>query len=303
MKFSIFAPGTIGNVASGFDILGLAVDGLGDTFHFESSDTYSIKVSGRDAADIPLDSQQNVVTIAAESFYKLFGQRAQPFSVHIDRALPMSGGLGASAASCVAGALAAARFAKAGPCSDLILQAALDGETAVAGAHLDNIAPCFYGGLTLVQDTDALAVYKIPMLAELWIVLVTPPIRIKTKDSREVLRPQLSTAEWTKQMAHCTTLALALSRGDKEHIAYGLTDIYAEPSRRALIPGFLNAQEAAKHAGAYGFSLSGSGPTCFALCPSKTVADGVGCALQAAFGPKAQMNIVRPRLKGAEVLS
>ncbi len=89
MKFSVFAPATIGNVASGFDVLGLAVDGLGDTFHFESSDRYSIRVTGRDAADIPTDPLLNTVTIAAESFYRLYGRLAQPFAVHLERALPM----------------------------------------------------------------------------------------------------------------------------------------------------------------------------------------------------------------------
>ena len=303
MKFSIFAPGTIGNVSSGFDVLGLAVDGLGDTFHFEAADSYSIRVSGRDAADIPLDTAQNAVTTASEAFYRLFGQRAQPFSVHIDRALPMSGGLGSSAASSVAGALAAARFAKAGPCSDLILQAALEAEALIAGPHLDNIAPCFYGGLTLVQDSKALAVYPIPIQLELWIVLITPPIKIKTKDAREVLPPTLTSAQWSKQMAHCTTLAVALARGDAQHLAFGLTDTYAEPARASLIPGFHKAQELAKSAGAYGFSLSGSGPTCFALCPNKTIAESVGRAVLGVFGPKSSLHIVQPRLKGAEVFT
>lgn len=301
MKFSIFAPGTIGNVASGFDVLGLAVDGLGDTFHFEAADAYSIRASGRDAADIPVDPLQNAVTIASEAFYRLFGRRAQPFAVHLDRALPMSGGLGSSAASSVAGALAAARFAEAGPCSDLILQAALEAEASIAGPHLDNIAPCFYGGLTLVQDTDALAIYPIPIQLELWIVLITPSIKIKTKDARQVLPPKLTTAEWSRQMAHCTTLAVALARGDAQHLAFGLTDTYAEPARASLIPGFPKAQEAAKAAGAHGFSLSGSGPTCFALCPSKEVAEAVGRAVRGVFGPQSQLNIVQPRLKGAEV--
>jgi homoserine kinase len=173
----------------------------------------------------------------------------------------------------------------------------------VAGPHLDNIAPCFYGGLTLVQDTEALAVYPIPVAIDLWIVLITPAIKIKTKDARQVLPPTLKTSEWSKQMAHCTTLAVALARGDGKQIAFGLKDTYAEPARASLIPGFHKAQELAIAGGAYGFSLSGSGPTCFAVCPSKHVAESVGRALIGIFGPKAQMNIVQPRLKGAEVLS
>jgi len=160
-----------------------------------------------------------------------------------------------------------------------------------------------YGGLTLVQDTEALAIYPIPLPQpiDLWITLVTPAIKIKTKDSRQVLPTQLATREWCRQMAHCTTLAVALARGDTQQLAFGLTDSFAEPARASLIPGFKAAKESALGSGAYGFSLSGSGPTCFALSPSKTVAEAVGRGVMGVFGPKAHLHIVQPRLKGAEV--
>lgn len=302
MKFSLFAPGTIGNVASGFDVLGLAVDELGDLYHIEEDKSYRIKVSGRDDELIPIDPEQNATTIAAAAFYKIAGVKPQPFSVHIERALPVAGGLGSSAAASVAGALAAARLSNAVDRVDWILKAALAGEGAVAGPHLDNIAPCFFGGLTLVQDVETLSVYPLPISKDFAIVLVTPNLKIRTKDARQILPEQLKTSEWTKQMAHCTTLALALSRGDWDQLRFGLTDPFAEPARSKLIPGFNEAKTRAIRAGAFGFSISGSGPTCFALCPDRERAVVVGRELETVFGPDCRLHLVKPRLRGAEIL-
>jgi homoserine kinase len=301
-KFRIFAPATIGNVASGFDVLGLAVAGLGDTFVFEESGHYSIAVQGRDARLVPLEPERNTVTLAAEALYAAIGIAPKHFHVTLERALPLAGGLGSSAASSVAGALAAARLADVLDRKDLILKAALAAEAFVAGPHLDNIAPCVYGGLTLVQDVEALRIYPVPMQAKFWISLLTPPLHIETKEARKVLPAQLNTLRWTRQMAHCTTLALALARGDYEQIAFGLKDPFAEPARGNLIPGFFQAKAVAIHAGAYGFSISGSGPTCFALSPDEATARNVAKAVQEIYGDQTLVHVAEPSLEGASIL-
>ncbi|MCX6129747.1 MAG: homoserine kinase [Proteobacteria bacterium] len=301
-NFRIFSPATIGNVASGFDVLGMAVDGLGDYFSFESADDYQITVEGRDAALVPLEYEFNTVTMAAECFYAAFGGPIYRFKVHLERFLPLAGGLGSSAASSVAGALAAAKFANALDRTDLILRAALAAESAVAGPHLDNIAPCYFGGLTLIQDIKTFKIYPIPMAAEFWITLVSPPLHLKTKEARKVLPKHLETARWTQQMAHCTSLALALTRGDMQHLAFGLEDPFAEAARGALIPNFTRAKAEALAAGAYGFSISGSGPTCFAFSPDEATALNVGRIVQGIYGAKSLVHIAKPRLTGAVIL-
>jgi homoserine kinase len=300
--FRIFAPATIGNVASGFDVLGLAVAGLGDTFVFEESGHYSIAVEGRDAGLVPLEPEKNTVTIAAEALYLHLGITPKRFHVTLERTLPLAGGLGSSAASSVAGALAAAKLAGVLERQDLILKSALVAETIVAGPHLDNIAPCMFGGLTLVQDVEDLRVYPVPIRAKFWVTLATPPLHIQTKEARKVLPQQLETKRWTRQMAHCTTLALALALGDREQIAFGLRDPFAEPARGNLIPGFFQAKALAMHAGAYGFSISGSGPTCFALSPDEATALKVADAVQGVFGPQTLVHIAEPSLQGARIL-
>ncbi len=301
-EFRIFAPATIGNVASGFDVLGLAVSGLGDTFVFEESDHYSIAVQGRDARLVPLEPEKNTVTLAAEALYAHLGIPPHRFHVTLERALPLAGGLGSSAASSVAGALAAAKLAHVEGRNDLILRAALAAEAFVAGPHLDNIAPCLYGGLTLVQDVEALCVYPVPMQAKFWITLLTPPLHIQTKEARKVLSPQLETARWTRQMAHCTTLALALALGDYEQIGFGLKDPFAEPARGNLIPGFFQAKAIAMASGAFGFSISGSGPTCFALSADEPTARKIADAVLEIFGPHTLVHIAEPSREGASIV-
>jgi homoserine kinase len=302
MSFRIFAPATIGNVASGFDVLGLAVDELGDTFEVSRQSRYEIQVLGRDAELVPLDHLHNTVTIASEAFYRSIGIPSIPYKVIISRTLPLAGGLGSSAASSVAGALAASVLSGHENRTDLILRAALHAEGVVAGPHLDNIAPCFYGGLTLVQDIEKLSVYQIPLQKNLWISLVTPPIKIKTKDARRVLPEHLKTEQWTRQMAHCTSLALALARGDFEHLSFGMQDVFAEPARGPLIPHFFEAKQAAVRAGAFGFSISGSGPTCFAFSPDREKAEKVADAVQKVFGPESTIHVVQARRQGAVIL-
>src|SRR5690606_22611483 len=143
----VFVPGSIGNVGPGFDVLGLAVADIGDTFELELTDGEAfVEVEGRDADKIPTDPDQNCCTIAARACLKPSGAMRKP-RVSIMRRLPVAGGLGASAASSVGGAYAAAVASRQKVDDSLILQAALVGEAAVAGAHLDNIAPSLFGGL------------------------------------------------------------------------------------------------------------------------------------------------------------
>jgi homoserine kinase len=294
-EFRVFAPASIGNVASGFDVLGLAVAGLGDTFVFEESSHYSIAVQGRDARLVPLEPEKNTVTLAAEALFTNLGITPKRFHVTLERSLPLAGGLGSSAASSVAGALAAAKLAGVLDRKDLILQSALAAETVVAGPHLDNIAPCVYGGLTLVQDVGNLRVYPVPLKARFWVTLTTPPLHIQTKEARKVLPQQLDTTRWT-------SLALALALGDYEQIAFGLKDPFAEPARGNLIPGFFQAKAMAMNAGAFGFSISGSGPTCFALSADEATAHKVAEAVREVFGPQTLVHIAEPSLEGASII-
>ncbi len=283
MKASAFAPGSIGNVGPGFDVLGLAVDGIGDTVTVELTKGASRieDVTGRDADLVPRDAERNCAAIAADAYLRPYGFRSV---VSIHKGLALAGGMGGSAASSVAGAYAAALALGASPSIPDVLSAALEGESFVAGRHLDNIAPSTVGGLALSRCVDPIDVIKLPVAADWWIALVTPRVRIQTKEARALLPDRSERAEWIQQMANTTALAHAFAVADGALLRRALDDRYAEPRRAPLIPRFRDVKRAALDAGAFGCSISGSGPTLFAVCADEPAARACAAAMESAFG-------------------
>lgn len=266
MKATAFVPGSIGNVGPGFDVLGLAFEGLGDTVTVEltSGDARVEGITGRDAQLIPLDPQKNVASIAAAAFLQEANIDARAI-VTIHKGLAYAGGMGGSAASAVGGAYAAALAADIAPTYDAIIRAALEGEASAAGRHLDNIAPSVVGALALVLSVDPVDVVRIDTPPSWCVVLITPHVRIETKSARAILPMEWDRASWIQQMANTTALALAFSTGDAALVGRALDDLYAEPRRAPLIPRFAEIKRAALDNGALGCSISGSGPTIFAI--------------------------------------
>jgi homoserine kinase len=267
MKASVFAPGSVGNVGPGFDVLGLAVGGRGDTVTVELADSvgtgFSLSLRGTDAHLIPTDPSKNAAAIAAKAMW----DRLKPVPTHgaritIDKGLPVSGGIGGSAASSVAGAYAAALACGMTPSPEEIILAALAGEEAVSGRHLDNIAPITLGGLVLSRAIEPLDVIKLAT-PDWRVVLVRPNARIETKKARAILPREWD--QWTQQMANTAALIHAFATADGALARRALDDLYAEPRRASLIPNFDAIKRAALDAGAFGCSISGSGPTIFAL--------------------------------------
>jgi len=265
MKATVFAPGSIGNVGPGFDILGLAVDGHGDRVRVELTNEHTqVVVRGRDAELLPTDPEKNAAAIAASAMLRHLG-REQSFVITIDKGLPVSGGMGGSAASSVAGAYAAALAIGANVSPEEIMTAALDGEMFVSGRHLDNIAPITLGGLVLSRSIDPIDVISLAVPDRWSVALITPRVRIETKQARAILPEQWDRASWIQQMANTAGLIAAFATGDGALARRALDDLYAEPRRAPLIPHFAEVKRAALDAGAFGCSISGSGPTIFAI--------------------------------------
>ncbi|HEX8410633.1 MAG TPA: homoserine kinase, partial [Thermoanaerobaculia bacterium] len=172
-----------------------------------------------------------------------------------------------------------------------VIAAALEGESFVAGRHLDNIAPSVVGGLALSRSIDPIDVIKLPVAAEWWIALVTPRVRIQTREARALLPDASARAEWIQQMANTTALAHAFAIADGELLRRALDDRYAEPRRAPLIPRFYDVKRAALDAGAFGCSISGSGPTLFAVAPDERTARECAAAMEKAFGEIASAHV------------
>ena len=285
MSAAVFAPASIGNVGPGFDVLGLAVEGPGDEVRIELVEGPSSveEVSGLDAELIPREPESNVVTVAAAAMLRALGE-GRGVRVWLRKGIPASGGLGGSAASSVAGAWAAALAVGREPRPVEVMAAALTAEATVAGRHLDNIAACVLGGLTVVRSTDPIDVVRVPLGRPLWVALVTPAVRIETRAARSVLPATLDRAAWVQQMANTAALVHALAAGELGLVSRALVDGFAEPRRAALIPRFAEVRRAALDAGAVGSSISGAGPTIFALAPDEGTGIKALEAMRAALG-------------------
>ncbi len=273
-RATVFAPGSVGNVGPGFDILGLAVAGLGDRVTVEISPKDVVIVRGRDAELLPTDPQKNAASIAANAMLRHVEpalSRLEPperrlyAKVTVDKGLPVSGGIGGSAASSVAGAYAAALAAGIKASAQDIMMSALEGEMAVSGRHLDNIAPITLGGLVLSRSIEPVDVIPLPVPATWVVALVAPSVRIETRQARAILPEQWDRNSWIQQMANTSALIVAFMSGDGALARRALDDLYAEPRRAPMIPRFQEVKRAALDSGAFGCSISGSGPTIFAI--------------------------------------
>ncbi len=299
----VFVPATIGNVGPGFDALGLAVDGLGDVISLELIDGPSEigEVTGLDAELIPRDASKNATVIAAEALLAKHHSK-KGVRVSFDRRLPVSGGLGASAAASVAGAFAAALALQINTDHNSVMKAALSGEAYVAGRHLDNIAPCACGGLTLVLSVDPIRVFNLPLKDHWWITLITPNVKLDTKVSRKVLPESLKQNEWVDVMAHAIGVSHGFSHESTDLIKSSLNDSYAEPRRSPLVPGFDSIKKAALDHGALGCSLSGAGPTIFAISDNRETANKCLEAMSKVAPDATVKHVGRVSHKGARAL-
>ena len=299
----VFAPGSIGNLGPGLDILGLAIDGAGDVVTAERSGPgVVIEEPGHPA--LPRDPCRHSSGIAALAVLRMAGA---DFGVRlrVEKGLPLAGGQGGSAASAVAGAVAANLLLDAPLPSPALLQAALEAETVVAGPHADNIAPILLGGLVLIRATHPLEVVRLPVPPGLCLVLAHPDRSLSTREGRALLPETVTREVAIHQAAQVAAIVAAAASGDLALLGRAIDDRIAEPARAPALPGFLAGKAAALEAGALGCSISGSGPTAFALVPDQGSGGRVARAMEQAYralGIGCTTRLVHPDLAGARAL-
>lgn len=279
----VFAPATSANMAVGFDILGFAVAGLGDVVTLEKSHDQSMKlvsISGMDS--IPYDVQKNTATVAMQSMLDYLNLK-QGFNLSIKKNIPLSSGLGGSAASSAAALVALNRFLNNPLPLEQLAEFALNGEEAACGAkHGDNVLPCLFGGITLIQSLLPVQVIQLPIIP-LHVVLFHPHLLLDTRQSRAVLPQKISLSSYIKQSGQLAALISALYEKNYTRLESACVDTLVEPVRAHLIPDFYDLQEAAYQSGALACSISGSGPTLFALAKTKKRAQLIAKNMSLAF--------------------
>lgn len=280
------APGGIGNLGPGLDILGCAVTGLADRVTAWRTDRAGVEVAAAGHPELPADPAGHASAIAAAALLRRAvadGQRPFGLALSLEKGLALAGGQGGSAASAVAGAAAANALLDAPLDRMAVLEAAFAAESVVAGRHLDNVAPCVLGGIVLIRGVDPIDLVEIPSPAALRIVLALPDMRMHTRDARAVLPAHVDRATALHQAAQVGSIVAACASGDLSLLGRAIDDRIAEPVRARLLPGFLEAKRAALAAGALGCSISGAGPTAFALAATNDVAARVADAMVRAY--------------------
>lgn len=300
-----FAPATCANVAVGFDILGFSFDTVGDYVTLTRRDDQQMVIEGIECPEhLPLDPDKNTASVVIQHACNALGLNIG-FSIHIKKGIPLSSGMGGSAASAVAALVAFNAFLTTPLSHQQLAAYALQGEAVASGqAHGDNVVPCIWGGLTLLRSLAPLEVIALP-LPVLSCVLVHPHLHVSTKDARNALSTQLLLKDHVMQSAQLAAFIAALYQDDMHLLKKSLTDIIIEPQRAHFVPHFYEIKQAGLNAGALGVSLSGSGPTLFALAHHHDEATAIGHAMQAAVekqGIASDCWIAPLRKQGAHVV-
>jgi homoserine kinase len=299
----VFAPGSISNLGPGFDCLGAAFTGKGDTVTARRSDVPGVRVTDVSDERIPKDPARNTAAIAAAS--ALRGRPDAGMEIAIEKGLPLAGGMGGSAASAVAGAVAADALFGLGLSRDALLAAALDAEAVVAGRHADNVAPSLCGGMVLVLGLDPPLLVARTVHADWRIVLITPAYGVETAKARAVLPAVLPRADAIAQAANLAGLLAGLENGDPALVGRSMDDRVAEPYRLPLYPGYQEARAAGRAAGAAGVAVSGAGPTVMAVVRAGAET-AVGAAMREAYARlaiEATVHVAAIDARGARVVS
>jgi len=307
-SIKVFAPASVGNACVGFDVLGFAVDKPGDEIVLtrNSGCGITIKEITGDEGKLSTDPLKNTATIAIDALLKTY-EKPIGIDVSLHKKMPFGSGLGSSAASAVAGAYAANKLLGEPFSIDKILEFAMEGEFFASGAHhADNVAPCLYGGFTLIRNNDPFDIIQIPVPDELYVALIYPEVEIKTSEARSLLPYEIPLKTASKQWANVAGLVAGLMSNNFDLIGRSMTDYVAEPYRSKLIPGFSEVKKLAKETGALGLSISGSGPTMFAFCKGEELANKCGHALANYYesvGTKHQLFISKINKKGPIVIA
>jgi homoserine kinase len=270
----VFAPGTVANLVCGFDILGLCLDEPNDIMEVRLLPTKTVEIISADGFPLPTDPQHNTAGAPLIEMLKEVDATVG-FEVTIYKKIKPGSGIGSSAAS-AAGAVVAANYLLGNPFSNIdLVRFAMFGEKIASGVkHADNIAPCIYGGVTLIRSIHPLDIVAIPA-PDLFVTIVHPQIEVRTQDARQILRKEVLLKDAIKQWGNIAGLVAGFMQHDIALIGRSLEDVIIEPVRSILIPCFEEVKSKSLAAGAIGGGISGSGPSIFMLSETLATAQRV----------------------------
>lgn len=281
-KIKVLAPATVANLVCGFDVFGMALNEPNDVMTVSLSDEPGIHIKHIDGYNLPEETEKNVAGVSLLAMLENV-ESENGFNIIIDKQIKPGSGLGSSAASS-AGMVVAANQLLGSPFSNEdLVRFAMNGEKLASGVkHADNIAPCIYGGITLVRSIFHLDI--IPLTAPpMYVSVVHPQIEVKTSDARQILRKEVQLKDAIKQWGNIAGLVAGFLKQDYDLIGRSLEDVIIEPVRSMLIPGFDEVKRSCKDAGALGGGISGSGPSIFMLSKEEATAKTVESIMKSIY--------------------
>ena len=282
-KVRVFAPASIANMGCGFDIIGLALDEVGDIIEIVQSEGDGLTITNKTDVPIPEDIEHNVITPVVRSFLKRIGQKAQIDVTICEKIYPGSG-IGSSAASSAAAAYGMNELYGCPLTEEEVVECAMEGENLASGGyHADNAAPAVMGGIILIRGYEPLDVVKISVPGNFYCAVVHPHIVVTTKEAREILPKSIPMHTAIKQWGNVGGLVAGLFTSNIGLVGRSMQDVVAEPYRKQFIPGFDDLRKKILDAGALAMNISGSGPSVFALCDHKDKAEIAGKIMKEHF--------------------
>ena len=280
----VLAPASVSNVVCGFDCLGFALAEPFDEVTVRKIDERTIRIRHIDDFGLPTDPDKNVAGVALLAML----QRAQlnfGFEVEIKKGIKPGSGIGSSAASSCGAVVAANRVLEDRFTKNELLAFAMEGERLASGAvHADNVAPCIFGGFTLVRSVKPLDIVSLEF-SKLYVTVIHPQIEIRTSDARALLPRQVQLNDAIRQWSNLGAFVAALSQNDGALLSRSMEDLIVEPARKSLIPKFDEIKAASLAAGAIGGGISGSGPSIFMLSASLETASKISGDMLRVFEP------------------
>lgn len=304
-QLKIFAPATIANVSCGFDVLGLALDTVGDEMIIKKVAKKGVRITKIIGQKLPLETHNNVAGVAALALLAETDSE-YGFEIEIDKRIKPGSGIGSSAASS-AGTVWAINELLGKPFNNTdLVRFAMEGERLATGVpHADNVAPALFGGFTLVRSYDPLDIICVNTPSELFATVIHPQIEVKTSDAREILKTTVPLKDAIQQWGNVGGLISGLYTEDYELIGRSLKDVIIEPIRSILIPAFDAVKQQSMKAGALGCGISGSGPSIFALSKGEETANNVAKAMKAVYekvGIEYDVHVSKVNKQGIKIL-
>lgn len=301
-----YAPASIANVSCGFDVLGMAICNLGDIVEVSSTYKNTIEIIEiLNGEELSYNTNKNSCGVVARKMLEKSGQK-RGVNIRIIKGYTSGSGLGSSAASSVATAMAMNKFLNANYTNTELVKFAMEGEFVACGTrHADNVAAAMYGGISLIKDLSPLEIVQLPLPKKLYVSILFPQFTLKTSTSRNVLNEDIKLKLAAQQWGNLASFVSGLYQNDYGLISRSMKDVVAEKHRSNLIPFYNEMKKVALDAGALGFGISGSGPAVFALSHGKQKAESVKSEMGIAFrssGITYRSFVSEIRTKKAEII-